>query len=642
MNQQSPKDLTTIDEIIDNISIDSDDRYIYIDSSISISIKLIKYMLSENIRKKNVEKNKRHLDQKKINKYEKIEKNINNNSFSYIKFERDVVIKCSKYDKIDILNCIFSGNLYFIFEDTGTPQVSQYAQIKFSHTQCNYLGISGTNIQVSIEDSITTSKIQLDELQKVQFNRTTPDLYIDEYSNFESIYIKDAHIEKIEIKGPQIKNQLMLFKSYVLTQFNIYSETREDKYVINEFQILFSKINCLLNIEDIWMYIFSLNNNIFSDSVHFEYNNKMRENGWIDVYGNKFCGNLYIFIYSSMNFVKLSNNEFLKDVRISPSLFDNIPSIDIDCNKTNNNIIIEGYGEDPKVIINEMSINCNREQKGDIIFSSICINEFHIIDINYSAIYLNRCYLSEIYFNDFINTNFIIFNNCNTIENCTDTKLSITNSTLGATHFVGFDFDSYNSIFIKNSSIHEISTTNVKWFNRNKLNNDESEKNIEYYKNHKEIYRQLKLSMENQKNKIQSLEFRKEELKAHRMILKKQPASFNEYFIFELSYFTNDFGQNWIRPLFFIFCITLLFYIVLIFMVSDNYYILTFFSNLCKMLYVFLKLFNPVRDIDKIFNTNHINYANNINNCIYILDFLHKIVLSFFIFQIIKAFRKYT
>ncbi len=238
-------------------------------------------------------------------------------------------------------------------------------------------------------------------------------------------------------------------------------------------------------------------------------------------------------------------------------------------------------------------------------------------------------------------------------------ELRIENSNLGNTEFYDFDFSIYPVVRIVDSRIDNIFGFGVEWFEEKQLQVDEEEtSNLKILSQKREIYRQLKLAAEKQSDKITSLFFKAREIHLHKAVLKYKKQStpssrqskINHWFqknsdiaSINLGY-TNNHGQNWINPLLWIIGITLAFYPILM-ILSDPGITFAwswtpegwrlFWEKFSEHSNAIPQLFNPARRLSDLFeNTNSFR--------LHFLDGLHRIVLAFFIFQIVSAFRKFV
>jgi hypothetical protein len=166
----------------------------------------------------------------------------------------------------------------------------------------------------------------------------------------------------------------------------------------------------------------------------------------------------------------------------------------------------------------------------------------------------------------------------------------------------------------------------------------------------KEIYRQLKYALEKQGNRISSLRFKALEMKTYKqetfIKVKWYKRIFNvDRFVLWVGQ-SNDFGMNWLKPVLLAIGFSLLFHFLIIVGISDK---LTYSPNLSfqsiettwnvyrENLSSLPQLMNPTHLLSRIYPNN-----SNLNFNVHLLDYLLKVILAFFIFQTVSAFRKYV
>lgn len=230
-----------------------------------------------------------------------------------------------------------------------------------------------------------------------------------------------------------------------------------------------------------------------------------------------------------------------------------------------------------------------------------------------------------------------------------DSEITIADSNLGKMQFLNMFFDTFKKIDIYNSILTEIITTNVKWFNPENLNQLFAIDSFEFSQK-REVFRQLKYVLEKQGNKIESLKFKSLEIKLYKQEQFSQHKWWkrilnNDRFILWIGW-TNDFGQNWIRPVILIISFVFVFYCLMVIGISDklSFYpnftlesIKVTYSEIVKYIQSYPQLLNPVHVLDKVFPD-----VKNFGFWIHSIDYMIRIFLAFFIFQIISAFRKFA
>jgi len=320
-----------------------------------------------------------------------------------------------------------------------------------------------------------------------------------------------------------------------------------------------------------------------------------------------------------------------------------LTQIYIQSGKFGEQFIINGDGGS----VEELIIETSKQLEGALYFNSINLNQTKISGDNYN---------SNIVFNhsNFNSLNFDFFNNYSTLSIISaksfnqNSELAIVHSNLGKTHFFNVFLNTFDRIKIYNSVLTEIIVANVKWFEDSKLNPSISTSSEEYTQR-KEIYRQIKFALEKQGDRISSLRFKAMEMSAYKSEMFAKVKWYCR--IFGIDRFilwvgqTNNFGQNWLKPALFALGFTLIFYVLIIVGVSENLgYSFNFEFDSIKLTwkefvnhaYAIPQLLNPAHVLSRIFPE-----YKDIGFSAYLFDFLQKIFLAFFIFQIISAFRKY-
>jgi hypothetical protein len=297
--------------------------------------------------------------------------------------------------------------------------------------------------------------------------------------------------------------------------------------------------------------------------------------------------------------------------------------------------------------INELTIKLNKQLEGSLYFNYCKFLLTKISGDNYSGnIVFNHSKFNILALDFFNNYSTLSFNSLKSFN--AKSELSITNSNLGETQFFNTLFNSFDSILINDSILNDILVANVKWFedkylNKNLLNDDNS------YLQKREIYRQIKYALEKQGDRITSLHFKALEMRAFKKDSFKKAKWYsrllnNDRFILWVGQ-TNCFGQNWGYPILWALGFTLFYYSLIVVGASDDLtYCFNFrgdsfsatWSEMIKYAYIIPQLLNPTHLISRLLpNSLESNFP------VYLFDFIQKITLAFFIFQIISAFRKY-
>jgi hypothetical protein len=327
--------------------------------------------------------------------------------------------------------------------------------------------------------------------------------------------------------------------------------------------------------------------------------------------------------------------------------------------------ILNGFNES----IPKTQIIYSPEIKGTFRFMSCHFNECLLSGDNHSGNFIfNSCAFIKLEFNNLFNYGNISLASCAAERGLKNSEIVVMNSDLGNAHFYNFSFLSFSRTVIIDSVISSIQGVAVSWFDNDQLQLGAGDR---LRKRRREVYRQLKANSEKFGDKIQALDFRAEELKSHQRFVKlilivqfkkffkrkriqrgRMLSKVEESFWSNLGAYvslllsaTNDYGRNWLKPASIIVVFTFLaypFYVIStsnrlgykISLTSDSLEltITEFFMN-SRLI---PQLFNPTRSLIRMYDQGTV-----IGTELYWLDGFHKIVLAFFLFQIISAFRKY-
>lgn len=594
----------------------------------------------------------------------------NNENFLSI----NVYLKNIEFDKNVNFNNIEIYNAYkIIFEDV----IFKYLKIEkfifmnrfisiFELKKCNidYLGIIGGNMGDKFH--IKNFRISKSNIKNIRIeNASFYMLIISEIENCDLLIIENTNISHT-LQFINSKNNIE----------NVYIENISN--VLDEFKDFDIEGNVIqgdINIQNVKANILNIKENDFKKIL------KITQSKFLKIYiNNNSFNEFYIYLFTG-------NIQF--------ELFNNVIS---------NKLDVIGIKE---IILKDFLIKCHINNTGVMNICDFDIDKFEISqDNNKANIYLKNVNFKELSIKDFSNYGNLTFSSCEAIAG-DESIFSIENSNLGKAQFYDFDFTYFSTINIKNSVLTEIVTANVTWFLPEKLNEilpievvkedfiwdferdfDERDfsnnifflygfmyfsflvpnqakpkkipiletepnlsltkaekKDAKYYKNQREVYRQLKQSTDKQGDRIQSLDFQAEEMKVYKESLKiDKKSSQNDRWILWISQ-SNNFGLSWWKPTCILLLCTLFFYISMVF--SGKLFYMPFnpnWSGFGNMLYeifwnngsVFFQLFNPTRDISKVLKTE------NINGITHFLDISHRLIFGFFVFQIASGFRKYV
>ena len=301
--------------------------------------------------------------------------------------------------------------------------------------------------------------------------------------------------------------------------------------------------------------------------------------------------------------------------------------------------------------INKITLPITSDLKGVLRIQNWRVAELSISGINQNLkLLLSQMHIRELTMIEFTNYGDVTFERFQADNETGNTDedysaIVIAHSDLGATRFTEMDFRSFFEINVENTSFDGIKCSNVTWFDDSQLvlgfpENNTSKAN----RTRREIYRQIKYALKSQGNQIESLLFQAREMSAHRAELKSSESyGSNDRLIMTVNR-TNNYGLDWFKPLWIIALITLGFYLIELPLFSDKlqYTVATsmedievtwqeFYTNFK----VYWQMFNPARKFESV-------YGENRSAFLYFLDLFHRLILGVFIFQIIRAFRKFS
>ena len=181
-----------------------------------------------------------------------------------------------------------------------------------------------------------------------------------------------------------------------------------------------------------------------------------------------------------------------------------------------------------------------------------------------------------------------------------------------------------------------------------KFKKSDNLKNWSLAKTNREVFRQLKYAATKQGDAVQSLVFQGDEMNQFNKELEcysfqwkrvgnKLMMTFNR---------SNDYGNNWVKPVLLLFCINIIFFVLITIAQSGlfNWRIARNLDDLSKTWEVlwenngaYWNILNPVRKLSDVYKNKGPYDGTTI-----FWDCFDRLVLSYFLFQIVSAFRKYS
>ncbi|WP_420149288.1 hypothetical protein [Spirosoma sp.] len=440
--------------------------------------------------------------------------------------------------------------------------------------------------------------------------------------------IVDSKIsETINIDETVIKGDLSFQKSILQGQIRIES--------LNCSRIAFIKVE---SEKDIFVRYSNLQHGItfnygsFKDDVKFEC--VKSSSGYLTLIGTEFKRSCEFFYNSpTSNNVPLELQGGCKEIHIDTCVFDEI-------------LLINGLGN----VVNpyeleSVNINCSALLKGQILIRDFKINIASMQGVNSGAnLIFDLIQFHKLNFLNFSNFSKLQLLNC-TSDKSNNSEFSLLNSSLGAAQFFNLHLNSFKKIIINDSIVSEIIVSNVHWFTPDQLEIASSiERKDIGPKRRKELFRQLKYGLEKQGDRIQSLLFQQYEMEAFKEELTHTQKPYNGDRLIMFINQSNDYGSNWKKPVLWLFAFTIIFYFLIVTasyrnMLAPSSYIEDWQDTLIAYWVhkpSFFQMLNPTYLFDRAFKDGRYNLLTAL------FDILHRIVLAYFIFQIVSAFRKFV
>lgn len=297
-------------------------------------------------------------------------------------------------------------------------------------------------------------------------------------------------------------------------------------------------------------------------------------------------------------------------------------------------------------VIEKLTISSNRSQEGTIQFTACSVKEALVSgDLKNGNIRFDTCNFEKLQFSGLTNSATISLAACSAIEEV-ESLFEVENSNLGKFELLNSSLESFSKVRITDSILIELVPVGVDWFEDSNL--EVSFDNTDH-KERREIYRQLKQVCDKQGDRIQALEFQALELVAFRKEIKEDKGWFDkDRWILRFSK-TNDFGLNWLKPIYWVLGLTVfVFFPIIVACASPeiNPWPATSLRDLevtrdvfWKHIDVLPQLFNPARWTFRLFPDVE---QRDLGFGTHFWDGLQRIVLAFFIVQVVAAFRKYV
>lgn len=479
-------------------------------------------------------------------------------------------------------------------------------------------------------------------------------LKVNNSSIFSIKYTNCKHQSDVVIENTNITSELVISHSNLsvlilnniagplvsLFESNINSNFKIENGIINKISISSSIVPAQIGIYNVLNDILNISNSTFEGHLEIDTSSSK---GIISSH-NTFKKDLHIIYFSKENLFNSKKDIFQNDLVISASDESTIgANLCIEESQFNNGLKL-GDDENNLKALNKLELTFGTQMGKRIIISDIFINELKLNSTNYSTIIsLNKVIVNHISFDNFYNLSDLNIVKL-TARSLQESTFRVYNSHLGKTRLIDCNLDSYQFVQIHNSQISEIIPVSLNWFSDEKFKKLAASNRLTGTST-SDILRQLKVAVSKQGDTPQTLRFKSMKYEFYRQELKQNKTKYWDRIILWLSR-TNDYGQNWIKPIVIFMCITIFFFVWLAVSISNKISFdpsvgpLDFnlaLKEICNYFYLFPHMFNPARSLERLIP----DFART-NPWTFIIDVFHKIIYAFFIYQTIKAFRKYS
>ncbi|MDF2380513.1 hypothetical protein JMG10_03465 [Nostoc ellipsosporum NOK] len=197
----------------------------------------------------------------------------------------------------------------------------------------------------------------------------------------------------------------------------------------------------------------------------------------------------------------------------------------------------------------------------------------------------------------------------------------IMNCYMGKSEFCNIRFNEFTNFEISNSQIQEIIPINVRWnFDERAYRDIEPDYRLE-------VFRQFKMISVKNMDKISQFQFERMEIEQYNQQLDWRK-DFGDWFVLKTNRLSNYHGQDWQLPITWLLFSSFLFYTLLNFATNFDCYHIGNYLN-------FLLPFHSLSDVT-------CSNGPVLNAWAKFWDILQRLFSSYFIFQFLRAFRKYV
>jgi hypothetical protein len=328
--------------------------------------------------------------------------------------------------------------------------------------------------------------------------------------------------------------------------------------------------------------------------------------------------------------------------------FDRVENLTLQFNDISGRVSVKQWHVDP-VILENIHITFEKFQDGNICFedfvsrkieiqfpgqhlqnnvtiAGLTSEEFKVINLGNKAnnkVWIKRITSNSIHFLWLHNDGLLSLQDIQAKEISESTSFNISESYFGNAELYHINLKSFRKIQIFNCHLQNIIPVNVKWnFNESAYEGIKPD----YLR---EFFRQLKNICAKNMDKVSQLRFEKMEMDAYTLQLNPK-TDFQDWIILKSNELSNSHGQSWAKPLLWLLLFSFVLYTLLqvVFGSFGEYHLGNYFN--------FLLPFHDVKDVLVI------NGTGGVPNLLRLIDVLQKLISGYFIFQFLRAFRKYV
>jgi hypothetical protein len=306
-------------------------------------------------------------------------------------------------------------------------------------------------------------------------------------------------------------------------------------------------------------------------------------------------------------------------------------------------------GNKTKCPVEKITVVSTKVQKGDMVFDKFMADEIFLEGTNYeNNIQFRNIETKKLNVQNFTNFATVIFQNFKS-NSAVDSEFHIENSNLGNTSFINCKLKSFAVVNIIDSLLNKMSISNVEWFESKKVNEQNEPKDQDYWAKKREVFKQLKDCLEENKDRIHALDFKSYEMKAYQKELRNSQGRYADKVLLVLNWLSNNHGLSWAKGVWFTLGCWLISCLLFV-MVRDGIAFpwdddclflpsnLAFWKEAIGFLWLPEGLDGLVKSNNALFDTSSGWGRLVIGTFLFLLG---KVAVAYGIFQTISAFRKY-